>query len=810
MGKKNRRKKRVKEWERKTPDEVIAYGPLRIERCGQYVSFLNTSTPEEHSAFLEHSKKANKEILNDLERELEFLQDLIKKYDPVELMYRAAYMLLPLFIKYKSEHEFSIDESYYLPTVEYIQYLIARTEANTEGKKPSEEEWKEIWGQSIKVLRNTHDYLLTRKTLTTPPSTIDELRFDLDGRRLMIRVRRHPIFFTDHLRTSIIPYEQQIKEIYGVGAEEIIEELKKIDEYQKVGFLCRYSDIANLMEVFSKKLREKGYVVDPEASQEEIERTRAAFDSDEFKALYNEMQEKVRLTYTSAIFEITELTSLPKSFLSMLSVKPGESILTKLTGPNHDDLSPLSTSVLHYKPFLEVNGKFYTFYHSGFEDRIAEIIEADLFQKRPEKIQEMTKRRSTRIESDSKDLFTSIIHPDFTFQNVYYPNPDQVGNLTELDVLFGVDDILFIVEVKAGGLSDPASRGAPKSLEQEFSHLIIEGQHQSERAEKYIKSSKEVAFFDETGKKEVCRIKYSNFRKIFRVIVTKEDLGWVGAKIAILSILDSNLSKSFPWHISIDDLRIVAELFKNDEIRFVHYLEQRLIASSTITLSQNDEIEHIALYNKMNSYHILPVKGMDQMTYDTSFMHDIDYYFMEKYAGGSPKVPTQKMPHKMREFMNALRVSCLPGRFEVGSIILSMNSTGRDELQESLNILDEAQLEGRQKTFRMPFPACKYGLTITYVNRAYWQEELCKSAVQMKQSNCDRWLVVQMINKVSYEILKIEIILPNSFSDTELSLETSLHKEKTKRAIANQRPGRNDRCPCGSGKKFKKCHGFNI
>lgn len=29
----------------------------------------------------------------------------------------------------------------------------------------------------------------------------------------------------------------------------------------------------------------------------------------------------------------------------------------------------------------------------------------------------------------------------------------------------------------------------------------------------------------------------------------------------------------------------------------------------------------------------------------------------------------------------------------------------------------------------------------------------------------------------------------------------------TKPIIADKRPGRNDPCPCGSGKKFKYCHG---
>lgn len=808
MGRKSRGKKHRKEWARKSPDEVFSRGPIKIARYGRYIRFSNNSTVEQHAAFLERVKEANKEIIKDLEHEVSILQSMVKKYDPVELMHRATYMLLPLFTKYGSENEYEPNESYYLPTVEYLQYLIARTEANADGKEMPEEEWEKIWAQATKILHLTQSYLLSRGTPTTSPSEIDRLRFDLDGRRLMMRVRRYPIFFTDYLRTSFAPYEKQIKEIYGVGVEEIIDGLKKIDEYQKTGVLGRYQDATDLTGIFSEKLRGKGYTVDPGASKEEIERTRAAIASEEFKALHDEIQEKMRLTFTPAIFEITDLTTLPKPFLSLLSVKPGESILTSLTGPNHDDLSQLSTSVLHYKPFLEVDGKFYSFYHSGFEDRIAEIIEADLFQKRPGEVSEMAKKRSDRIESESKDLLASIIRPDFAFQNVYYPNPDDSGNLTELDVLLGVDDILLLVEVKAGGFSDAASRGAPKSMAQEFSDLIIEGQRQSERAEKYIRSSDEAVFFDETGKQEIHRIKHSRFRKIFRVVITREDLGWVGAKIAVLSILDTNLSKSFPWHISIDDLRIVADLFKDDEVPFIHYLELRLLASSETALSQSDEIEHISLYNKMNHYHELPVKGMNRLSFDSSYMRDIDYYFMEKTAGGSPEIPRQAMPSKMRAFVDALKDSRLSGRFEVGSIILSMDSAGRNDFQKNLNALDTGMVEGRQRTFRLPFTALGFGLSITCFNNTHWEEELRRSAVQMEQGRCVRWLVVQIANKIPYEILQIGTILPGRFTDLELAPARSRHEEMTKRIITTEKTSRNDQCPCGSGKKFKRCHGF--
>src|SRR3989338_6251433 len=144
----------------------------------------------------------------------------------------------------------------------------------------------------------------------------------------------------------------------------------------------------------------------------------------------------------------------------------------------------------------------------------------------------MAKKRSDRLESDSNTLLSSIIRPDFSYQNVYCANRDEAGNLTELDLLLGVDDILFLIEAKAGGFSAGASRGAPESMVEGFSDLIMEGQRQSERAEKYIKSADEGAFLDATGRREVHKIMHSQFRKIVRVIITREELCWVGAQIA--------------------------------------------------------------------------------------------------------------------------------------------------------------------------------------------------------------------------------------------------------------------------------------
>src|SRR5437016_6224753 len=109
-------------------DDVFERGPLRVERFGRFIRMQNTASPEEHAEFLKRANTLGKKTLNDLEGDVLALQSLVARYDPLELMHRAAYVLLQVFMGGPSESELSSDESFFLPAVEYLQYLIARTE----------------------------------------------------------------------------------------------------------------------------------------------------------------------------------------------------------------------------------------------------------------------------------------------------------------------------------------------------------------------------------------------------------------------------------------------------------------------------------------------------------------------------------------------------------------------------------------------------------------------------------------------------------------------------------------------------------
>jgi hypothetical protein len=419
----------------------------------------------------------------------------------------------------------------------------------------------------------------------------------------------------------------------------------------------------------------------------------------------------------------------------------------------------------------------------------------------------LAKKYSDHVETVATGLLSQILRPDFGVSQVYYPNPDRPGELTEVDTLLGVDDVLLIVEVKSGGLSAAASRGAPMSLASALSDLIIAGQHQSERAERYIKSSPEALFYDETGKEVVHRLRAANYRRMFRVVVTAENLGWVGARIAALSVLDPGLSQSYPWHVSLDDLRIIAALFAGKNIDFAHFLEQRLRASAHAALSQHDEIEHVALYQKQNQYHDFSAGNMTQVSFDPSYMRDIDIYLAARYAGESVSPPEQSLPPNMLRLIEALRASGVPGRFEAGSVLLSMGSGGRNEFNASLAALEPRRAAGRQPGIHLPFSSDRRGVSITHASDQNLLEETARCAARMHQGGHARWLIVQLDDRADYVVKTITVITPGAVAEEELSRGQLYLDRQVASVAATRRIERNERCPCGSGRKYKLCHG---
>lgn len=801
MGKKSRSKKNKPK--KIYPDEVYDYGVIQIARYGKNLILSNQMSDDEQMKFLSAMNESHKEIFKEIEEKISSLQKCLTIYNPAVLMHRAAYTVFPLFLQYTSETEFRSEEAFYLPGVEYIQYLLSRSKPAKVVKNIIEEhEWNDIWNLTIQILSLTKRWINTRPTFETPPNQIDELRLILDGKRLMVRVDRFGYFLKEYWNDTLLPYNNWISELYRLNSKELVEGLNQIAEYQKEGLVKRYFEMMEVGKNLQNLFDENGYNYYA-VTEDELNKNRTALETN-FKKEYEEMNEKMQLALTPALFDITGITSLPTTILDLLSIEHGESEQNDFK--SNDDISPLSNSLLHSKPFLKYKNRYYHFFHTGLEDRVGEIIEADILKKNPNLVDSLMERRGTQLEKGAMNQLEKLLSPDVLHENIYYPNPDDESNITELDGLLILDDILFLVECKAGKFSEAASRGAPKSLLKDISELIIEGQRQSERAERYIKSSESVVFFDETGKNEVCKICSSDYRIIFRIVVTREPIGWVGAKISRLSVLDKTVLDSPPWHIAIDDLKIVADIFKDRGPQFCQYLELRLKAAENEKLDQADEIDQIGVYLDRNFYHDSDFDTVSRFSY-THFGKIIDDYYAAKLRGETPDELQQYMPEYLYGLVKSITKVNLKGRCELIRFIFFLNKEGRGYLNENLTLLKSRFSQGRRSSIRIPIHNMDQGLSITYATDDDYPTEIERSAAMMKSAGVASWIILRLSSPSSFKIVSIDKIYDDMIPENQLASAIKYMNDKVASIALAEKIGRNDPCPCGSSRKYKKCHG---
>lgn len=805
MGRKNK-DKQPKDWVKRKPDESLCFGPIRIDRYGRYIHFSNTMTFEEHKILLSKMKITHSDISMEISIKIEELQKAIAQYNPIDLLHRAAYEVLPLYIRYESESDYQPAEGSNLTTLEYLQYLISRSKFNPNGNTIDDSTWPPVWKMIKDVIKLAENWIWTRPPLTNPPTEIDELRTILDIHRLGIRIKRYQIFLKAFWEDCLIPFSSHIEKAYGITAENFISALNAIHNYQRTGMTGRYRELIDTDNRMKEALQKEGFSVDPNAPEEEVARTRKALESPSYATLLNDYKDKANKVFTTELFDITDIGHLPISLLDLLSVKEGESLLTSASKmEDTDNLSPLTCSPLSLKPFFKFNNRYYLFLHPGFEDNIGEIVERDLFDKYSQNIAPLTDARSNRLEERAAALFSMILNPDFIIKNAYYPNPDAPGSPTELDVLIGVDDILLLIESKSGRFRDNSSSQYPTMLINNLRDLVVVGQQQAERAERYCRSLSKAPFYDSKGI-PIHELDSKKYREIFRVVVTREHLSWVGAKISRLSIIDKGFMGAMPWHISVDDLRAIADMFDNRGPQFVHFLEQRLMASSHTEIEQIDEMDHVGLYLKHNMYHLSPIKDVSNITY-SGYSREIDVYFGRKHSGDNPDVPGQKMPPIIQSLIQSLSASGYPGRYELVSFLLSMDTTGRKHIEEYLAKLDEHFRNGKNLSVRFPMRLLKKGISLTLATDDLWRIELARSAASMNRADCSSWFAVQITGVVPVSVSRVEKIFPGSINQADINVAMEQMDREFAIKHNGRKIGRNEHCPCASGKKYKYCHG---
>jgi hypothetical protein len=400
------------------------------------------------------------------------------------------------------------------------------------------------------------------------------------------------------------------------------------------------------------------------------------------------------------------------------------------------------------------------------------------------------------------------------FRSVYYPIENR--QWAETDGLLLFEDYLFIVEVKGRGFTIAPPMTDCAEYIASLGRLVQAPADQGRRFLRYLESGDTVPIFD-AAHLMVATLARKDFRIVILCGVTLDSLTELAAQVQHLRKVGVDVGTDPVWSVSLDDLRVFADVFANP-LAFTHFVEQRMAAFKSDVVQLEDELDHLGMYFEHNHY----AKYASEMRHDNTkarlifagYRDQVDRFFQGRFSDPSLLCKLgQKTPSRISEIISLLASRpATGGRARLASAILDWDGDRRDKTADWI----EQEL-ARQPTSRRPQPVSFIGVVPATIY--CWSPVVPRNtAVALEHAQ------TVLVLHGDQERLLLELTYDSQFSlqdfvwtwITRASIPPAelphleaeaddLRRARVTRAVQAGTVGRNDQCPCGSGRKFKKC-----
>lgn len=318
--------------------------------------------------------------------------------------------------------------------------------------------------------------------------------------------------------------------------------------------------------------------------------------------------------------------------------------------------------------------------------------------------------RADFLESEALRLLSHPLRHAETYQKLRYrPPPDYQE--TELDGMVMFDNVLLLLECKAGTFSPPARRGSPLRMVEDLKKLVGDAHSQALRARRYIDEEAQPIFKlpDDT---EV-RMDKQRFARFFLVTVTLDSLDAFAPvlhEVAEIGIFEPG---DLPWAVNILDLNVISELVEFP-CQLVHYLTRRLELNRHGKVEAGDELDWFGHYLAEGLYfREMLASGMDRLSLLTYTTAIDDYYF---FITGQRKTPASKpcqtIPPRLRQIIDELESQHGPGYVDVVCALLDMGGKARQKMGKLVDSCRKlSKKDSGLQDFTLPFPDMDTGIT---------------------------------------------------------------------------------------------------
>ncbi|RAI14898.1 MAG: hypothetical protein DKM22_06805 [Candidatus Melainabacteria bacterium] len=791
------------------PDEVTNLGFATLARFGNVVKWIPHKTSQQHELLMKLYAEQYPNIIENIKNLVNDIRILIGTFHPLRLL-QCCYMKAGLVLihsineKISSPNHFTHEDNMILKMTSYIQSMLMsdstlKEQDLLEISDFNEQNWEQLYSK-VSILYEIinldfHIAHHARNSKIDKDLDDEEEKLYVQAQQIWTNItgKRYYYFEKYYLEQLLSIHNDIFEKTFGITIQNFIDGIDKIGQ----------SIIFELGHVFNNahKIMDKYPDIDNENVPQDAVDTMTEF--------YNKFID-------FDLFDVGKITNFPVKLLDQLSFAIGEE-QDFLNGDYAG--TPLNTLSTKIRPFIKIDRKYYCFDQHVLFDNLYRIVKRIILYNNPNYFESWNEKQKIASEQFCLNLFGKILPNAEIFQNIYtrcYINKSDKKDWRENDILIIYDDQLLVIEVKAGAFSPISPTYDFTAFKKSINELLSKPVKQGEKFLETFFKDKTINIYDK-DKNKLKTLKHSDYNDITICSVSLDDFTNFTAKSHLLKSLGFQLPKYPVWSLSIDDLLVFSDLFENNPTQFFHFLSNRVGILKTDSDYQN-EMDHLGLYFEKNDYSYLIAQENTKISI-SSFSEQIDNY----YQRISPdrilhsEKPNQNIPVRIQEIINCANKSNKKLRRKSIGKILDLDGNQRIDFDQKIEYCLKRQYNTKNIT---PIQTSIFAFICLQQNMSYNNINeidiyIYSNMLIMNEPHTILIKAYYDINNKLYDLDFLEYDIEN-LSKTqiiEIYKFSELIKEKR---IENyimdnnlKKIGRNDRCPCGSGKKYKKCCGFN-
>lgn len=782
-------------------DDYFNNGQFEMARFGTNVMLKNIMTPIQHSEYINSFANKYDDIKSEIDALVSNLRQKVMLCEPLKLLSFSSDRNLFSMLGKTSEIEMNADDFGTQRMTEYLQSIIVsspcQNEKSSEATDPSTQFFdiendidflfKRInafyysWGMHIsKSYESINDGLI---------NTIVESQMLYN-----VRGKRYQIFQNEYLESLLSVHEEVFVSLFGINASSVIEGLKKLEYALSQAKFDAFNQFYDQFDAFQQ----------------------SETDLDEWASVHRDSaQEAINKMFGYKLHDVCDITGWPVAFASEMAYEINED----KTFFSRDEYSgwPIIDLPIQKRPFIKICGTVFCFDYYSIMDNIYRVIQKCVTRNRAD----YNWKDSQQLASEQMvvRIFDQILPNCSAYTNNFYPTKASLKQMAENDLLVLYRDVLLIVEVKAGSfVYTPAITDFEAHIKS-YKSLIEDPNQQCQRTIDYLNSATKSPIYDK-DKNLKATIDMSSISDVFMLSITIDNINEFAARAEKLGFLKTNKNNIC---LSIDDLMVYRSYFDSPLV-FLHFLKQRKNATNEGRIALNDELDHLGMYIKHNRYPLY-VKNFppDSKTNFFGYREELDHYFCELYHPSlHPSKPVRQLPPLIFQILQYLENQCIQNTIDAASYLLDFSTEAKTQFETGIcKIIERQKQTKKQCTIHTAGRGDSLRYTcfvnIPDLTTVSYQEKFEYALASLiKNSEEERVLLDLTFDEhdvlIDFSFRRINSTdCPPDQYDQILLLGEEIANARIERytLLGPGKIGRNDKCPCGSGKKYKYCCGQN-